>query len=135
MTGDVSSGLSTLFADGQELEEQLLTLPLYVHFPGGLRAGERIRQPTEVYDVLYTALVALGLKPPAGISMATDLAAVAAGAPADPQRLRLALSEARYSARWGDYALVGEIGSRPASLRARPWIQPARSTESSCSPS
>ena len=111
VTGDVSSGLGTLFADGLELDEQLLGLPLYVHFPGGQRAGERVHRPTEVYDVTRTVLVALGIKPPADMS-GRDLAAVAAGQD-DGGELRVAYTEDRYSARWDRFVLHGQLDGAP----------------------
>ena len=39
VTGDVASARKSLFRDGLPFDEQLLTIPLYVHFPGGRHAG------------------------------------------------------------------------------------------------
>ena len=36
---------------GSERPALSLTIPLYVHFPGGEQSGERIDQPTEVTGV------------------------------------------------------------------------------------
>ena len=61
VTGDVASGAEELYADGLDLKEPALTLPLYAHFPGNLGAGRRIGEPTEMADLARTALAALGL--------------------------------------------------------------------------
>jgi arylsulfatase A-like enzyme len=109
--GDVSSGLSTLFADGLELDEQLLATPLLVHFPGGQRAGDHVAWPTDAYDVARTTLLALGITPPADMP-GRDLGAVAAGQDADGG-LRVAYVDDRYSARWGQFALHGQLDAPP----------------------
>lgn len=126
VTGDVSSGRSdaALYGDGLELAEPLLTLPLYVHFPGDLHAGRHIDEPTEIIDIPRTALAALGLSismpQNAGAAsvasrgpLGKDLAAVAsglAGLERDPQ---VATLGDRYSARWGDLVLTGSLGAPP----------------------
>jgi arylsulfatase A-like enzyme len=111
VTGDVSSSLRTLFADGLEIDEQLLSTPLYVHFPGGQRAGERVHRPTEIYDVVHTVLGALGLKPPADLP-GHDLGAIAAGQD-DDAGPRVAYLEDHYSARWGRFVLHGQLDAAP----------------------
>jgi hypothetical protein len=109
VTGEVASGVSVplLFGEGADLRETVLTLPLYVHFPNGLFAGQRIAAPTEVYDIARTSMTALGLQLPKE-SLGRDLAAVASGLddPASPQFATLAES---YSARWGDYVVFGRV--------------------------
>jgi len=112
VTGDVASGRNTLFADGAPLDEELLTIPLYVHFPGDRYAGERIERPTEVYDIARTALAALGLTVPPEM-LGRDLGAIAARADHAEERIRLAVIEDRYAARWGRFVLWGEIDKRP----------------------
>jgi arylsulfatase A-like enzyme len=113
VTGAVSSGLKNLFAENVPLAEPALTLPLYVHFPGGGWAGQRIAEPTEMADVTRTMLVALGLKPPPEMG-GRDLAAVAAGLDEDTHRLRVAFGDQAYAARWGRYVLHGKLdGRRP----------------------
>jgi len=112
VTGDVSSSLTTLFADSTALDEQRLTLPLYVHFPRGRHSGERIDQITEIYDIAHTALVSLALKPPAEL-LGRDLAAIAAGTSHEPDPVRVAFTDDCYSARWGPYALIGCADGRP----------------------
>ncbi|MBI4950522.1 MAG: sulfatase-like hydrolase/transferase [Myxococcales bacterium] len=112
VTGDVASGRRTLFADGAELDEELLALPLYVHFPGGVHGPRRVDRPTEVYDVTRTIVGALGIKP-GGDALGRDLASVALSPEQDVQMPRVALLEDRYSARWGDFALTGRWQERP----------------------
>jgi len=113
VTGDVSSGASDLFADGGDLKEPSLSVPLYVHFPGGLYAGRRIAEPTEFMDVTRTSLLALGLafsKPPRG----KDLAWVAGGFAEPPDGPQIATLAGRYSARWGSLVLSGRFPSAPS---------------------
>lgn len=116
VTGDVSSARQTLFADGADLDEQLLDLPLFVHFPGSAHAGERIDRPTEIYDVTRTALVALGLKSRPDMH-GRDLSAVAAGIDDATQLMRVAYLDDQFSARWGDYVLNGGADSEPELCR------------------
>lgn len=110
VTADVASARATLFRDALEPNEDLLSLPLYVHFPGGLHAGERVGRATETQDVTHTVMAALGLEPAAGM-LGRDLAAIAAGAEHGDQ-LRVALTSASFSARWGDLVLNGRPDER-----------------------
>jgi hypothetical protein len=113
VTGDVASGVGELFADGLDLKEPLLSLPLYVHFPGGLYAGKRVTEPTEVVDIARTSLAALGLSF-AKQSFGRDLSRVAGGfedASGGPQ---IATLDNRYSARWGNLVLSGRYPSPPS---------------------
>jgi arylsulfatase A-like enzyme len=112
VTGTVASARQSLFRDGLDLDEGLLEVPLYVHFPGGAPAGARSEHPTESYDVTRTALVALGLEPPAEMR-GRDLASVAGGISLDTQLVRVAILDDQYSARWGDFVLKGRGGKRP----------------------
>jgi hypothetical protein len=115
VTGEVSTGPSesTLFAEAMDLREALLTLPLYVHFPGGAHAGAAVGEPTEIVDIPRTALAALGISF-ARRSFGRDLARVAAGASGagfgGPQ---IASLDDRYSTRWGDLILSGRFGASP----------------------
>jgi len=111
VTGDVSSARQTLFADGHDLEESLLAIPLYVHFPLATHARERVAVPTEVYDITRTVLSSLGLRPPPGM-LGRDLAALAAAGDVAPEHVRLAVTEDRYSVRWTDYVLHGRFDDR-----------------------
>ncbi len=113
VAGDVASSRSRLFQDGLPIEERLLSAPLYVHFPGGAYAGQTVDQPTEVYDITHTLLRALGIKKPAEMH-GRDLAAMAAGGHDDVQRVRVAVLDKQYSARWGEFVLHGEVGERPS---------------------
>lgn len=113
VTGDVASGATDLFADGSDLREPALSLPLYVHFPGGLYAGRRIAEPTEVMDITRTSLRALGLsfsKSPRG----KDLAWVAGGFAEPPEGPQIATLPGRYSARWGSLVLTGRFPAAPS---------------------
>ncbi len=112
VTGDVASARQSLFTDGLDMDETLLELPLYVHFPLGLHARQRLSQPTEVYDLTRTVLSALGLKPPPGM-VGRDLASLAAGVDHETHQLRVAFTEDQYSARWGGFALHGRLDQRP----------------------
>lgn len=116
VTGDVASARRSLFVDGGDPTESLLTLPLFVHFPGGKHAGVRVDDETEIYDITRTVLAALGLKAPED-TLGNDLLLVAGGLPGDRQRVRVAFTHDKYSARWGDFALHGEVGKPPALCR------------------
>lgn len=113
VTGDVGSGVGELFADGLELKEPVLTLPLYAHFPAGLAAGRRVGEPTEIVDLTRTALVALGLSPPKQ-AFGRDLARVAADLDVASGSPQVATLDNRYSARWGDLVLSGKYPQPPA---------------------
>ena len=114
VTGDVASGgsLSALYGDGLPLSEPLLSLPLYVHFPGGLLAATRVSEPTEVVDVTRTAFAALGLD--LGKRGGRDLAQVASGLSLGPTSPQIATLDQTYSARWGNLVLTGRSGSPPS---------------------
>jgi hypothetical protein len=112
VTGDVASGRRTLFGDGLDMDEGLLEIPLYVHFPGGIHGRERLSQPTEVYDLTRTVLNALGLKPPPGM-IGRDLASVAAGIDHETHHLRVAFTEDQFSVRWSEWVLQGRLAERP----------------------
>ncbi|MBK8251707.1 MAG: sulfatase-like hydrolase/transferase [Polyangiaceae bacterium] len=113
VTSDVSSGASidNLFGDGLPLTESVLTLPLYVHFPGNVYAGVHVAGPTEVMDVAYTAFAALGLD--AGKRSGRDLAQVASGLSFGPSVPQIATLDTFYSARWGSLVLSGRSGAPP----------------------
>jgi hypothetical protein len=113
VTGDVASGAGDLFGDGLELKEPVLTLPLYVHFPGGLGAGRRFAEPTEVVDLARTSLAALGLAPPRQ-TLGRDLWRVAADLDVAVAAPQIAVLDDRYSARWGDLVLTGKYPAPPA---------------------
>src|SRR5262249_20201297 len=112
VTGDVSSGAGELFGDALDLTEPVLTLPLYAHFPGGLGGGRRFAEPTEIVDLARTALAAFGLAAP-GEKFGRDLARLVAdlGVPANAPQV--AVLDNQYSARWGDFVLVGKYPAPP----------------------
>jgi Sulfatase len=113
VTGDVGSGATDLFADGGDLREPVLSLPLYVHFPGGLYGGRRVAEPTEITDITRTSLRALDLsfsRPPRG----KDLAWVAGGFAEPPDGPQIATLPGRYSARWRSLVLTGRFPSAPS---------------------
>ncbi|WP_437991228.1 sulfatase-like hydrolase/transferase [Sorangium sp. So ce145] len=114
VTGDLASGRSdaVLFGEGMDLQEPVLTLPLYVHFPGDLYAGQRVAAPTEIIDVARTVIAALGLsfaRKPLG----KDLAAVASGLEGVERGPQIAALGDRYSTRWGNLVLSGRLGVPP----------------------
>ncbi len=113
VTGDVSSGAGDLFADGLDLKEPALTLPLYAHFPGGLGAGRRFGEPTEVVDLARTTLAALGLAPPKQ-AFGRDLSRLAGDVDAGTDTPQVAVLDYRYSARWGDLVLSGKYPAPPS---------------------
>lgn len=126
VTGDVSSGRSdaALYGDGLDVTEPLLSLPLYVHFPGDLHAGRRIDQPTEVIDIPRTTLAALGLSftmgrgassasAAASKPLGKDLAAIASGLEGIERDPQVAAVADRFSTRWGDLVLSGKLGLAP----------------------
>jgi arylsulfatase A-like enzyme len=113
VTGDVASGADELFGDALDLKEPVLSLPLYAHFPGGLAAGRRLGEPTQVVDLARTALAALGLAPPKQ-SFGRDLARLAAGLDAVSDAPQIAVLDDHYSARWGDLVLSGKYPSPPS---------------------
>ncbi len=112
VTGDVGSGATQLFGVGVDLQEPVLTLPLYAHFPGGLAAGRRVAEPTEVVDLTRTALAALGITPPKQTS-GRDLARLAEGLDVAVNAPQIAVLDNQYSARWGDLVLTGKYPAAP----------------------
>lgn len=114
VTADASSAMRALFAEGAPLTEDVLALPLYVHFPGSSPTPVTVSRDTDSADVTRTVLTALGLSPPPEIG-GRDLAAVAAGLDEEAFRIRVAHAEDGFSARWGDYVLLGKLDDkRPA---------------------
>jgi hypothetical protein len=113
VTGDVGSGATELFADGMDLQEPVLSLPLYVRFPGGLYAGRRVSEPTEVIDIARSILAALGLSF-AKQSFGRELSRIAGGFEEASGGPQIATLESRYSARWGHLVLSGRYPAAPA---------------------
>lgn len=115
VTADISSGPmeNSLYAEGVDLRESTLSLPLYVRFPGGSFGGSRIDEPTEVVDLAQTVLASLSLSF-SRKSYGRDLALVASGATAGgfsgPQ---IAVLDDRYSTRWHGLILTGRYETAP----------------------
>jgi arylsulfatase A-like enzyme len=130
LTGDVGMGADAKapFGDGEDLSEQSISVPLWVHFPGGLFAGQKVGTPTEVMDLSRTVLGALRLAPPEGFA-GQDLLATAAGATPPAGRARRATLGSRYSTRNGDLVLAGTPGRAPmlCDLTADPTCETDRS--------
>jgi hypothetical protein len=115
VTGDVpmNAGGRGPFGDGEDLSEQMLSLPLIVHFPGGAHAGAKVAAPTGVTDLSHALLDALGLPIPEGFT-GEDPFALASGSVAPAGRLLWATLGRRFSARWGDLVLSGTPGKPPS---------------------
>ncbi|WP_235879936.1 sulfatase-like hydrolase/transferase [Polyangium aurulentum] len=113
VTGDVGSGADALYAEGQELSEKLLTLPLYVRFPDARYGGANVHLPTEVWDITQTALSALGIafsRPGLG----RDLSGVASGLEDPYEEPQIATLDDRFSARWGELIMTGRYDAAPS---------------------
>jgi arylsulfatase A-like enzyme len=115
VTGDVSVPADSRapFGDGEELGEELLSLPLVVHFPGNALAGTTVAVPTSIVDISRSALDALHLPVPEGFE-GMDLFAVASGATPAGGRPLFATLGPRYSLRLGDLVLSGSDGKAPS---------------------
>jgi hypothetical protein len=114
VTSELSSGLSTLFADTGPYEESALDLPLYVVFPAGKLAGRRVDQATGIEDLSHTIAAALELEPlrdPWG----RDLAQVGSGVALARAIPSFALFGDAFSVRW-DNLLLRERGQGRATL-------------------
>ncbi len=66
--------------------QEILHVPLVVHFPGGRHAGAEIDTPVSLVDVLPTVLAACGLPQPEGLD-GRDLEPLAAGEAFPPRAL------------------------------------------------
>jgi hypothetical protein len=114
VAGDVSiAGDSRApFGDGEEPSEQLLRVPLWVHFPGNALSGKRVASPTTVTDIARSVLGALRLATPEEFE-GVDLFALASGAAMPAGRPLVATLGQRYSLRLGDLVLSGTSGRAP----------------------
>ena len=128
--------MDDLFGNAAPLREPLLTLPLYVHFPGGLAAARRIGEPTELYNLTRTTLAALGLAIPPSL-LGRDLTRIALGLESGGTSPQIALLGDQYSARWGNPSYLASSPARPRSaicpstapvpsIGARPCPSPPR---------
>jgi arylsulfatase A-like enzyme len=114
VTGDLSTSSDnrTPFGDGEEPTEEVLHVPLWVHFPGGLMAGKTVRLPTGTTDLSRTVLDALRLPVPDGFE-GIGLFATAAGMAMPGGRPQAATLGRHYSLRLGDLILSGTAGKVP----------------------
>ncbi len=114
VTGDVSTSFEDRapFRDGEDLAEDLLGVPLWVHFPNGALAGTRVTLPTSMPDLSLCVLDALRLPTPDGFE-GVDLFATASGVALPGGRPLHATLGSRYSTRLGDFILSGTAGKPP----------------------
>jgi hypothetical protein len=114
VSGDVSTNSDSRapFGDGEDLTEDVLRVPLWVHFPKGALAGRTIQLPTGVTDVSRSLLNALRLPIPDGFE-GVDLFATASGTALPGGRALPATLGPRYSLRLGDLILSGTSGKPP----------------------
>jgi hypothetical protein len=113
VTSDVSSGMSTLFADDPPLAEPTLSVPLYLLLPKHAYAGRVVSAPTEDADIARTALASLGLPALGNGAGGQDLASVAAGAPPIGLEPFVAESGPRLLARWGSLSMTLKADGDP----------------------
>jgi len=116
--GDVAMGPPPYppFEAAPPLEEIRLMVPLFVRFPGDVRAGERptVRVTTE--DVAATVLEALGVAE-ARSPDARSLYALASAGEALTSVPSVATLGDEYSVRWGNWLIHGVRGRSPALCR------------------
>jgi arylsulfatase A-like enzyme len=114
VTGDVSTAGESRgpFGDGEDLTEQLLRVPLWVHFPGSALSGKRVVVPTTVTDIARSVLAALRLTTPDEFE-GLDLFSLASGEALPAGRPLVATLGQRYSLRLGDLVLSGTSGRAP----------------------
>ncbi len=113
LTGDVSSGASSLYAEGSDLSETYLTLPLYVRFPEGRYGGMHVNLPTEIWDITQTAISALGISFSRQV-LGRDLSGIASGLEDSMSEPQIATLDDRYSARWGEIIMTGRYDAAPS---------------------
>lgn len=113
VTGDVSTGASTLYGEGVDLSESLLTVPLYVRFPDGRHSGTHVNLPTEIWDITQTAISALGISF-SRQGLGRDLSGIASGLEDSTAEPQIATLDDRYSARWGELIMTGRYDGAPA---------------------
>jgi arylsulfatase A-like enzyme len=115
VTSDVAMGGAgrVPFGDAEKLDEDLLSLPLLVRFPGGRFAGQAVDAATSTLDLARTVLGALELKPPEAVG-GIDLFEVAANPERFALRPQLAVLGSEYSMRRGDWAIRAVAPKPPA---------------------
>ena len=98
--------------DGERLDEDLLDLPLIIHFPGGRYGGRVVEAHTTALDVIGTVLSALGLQSTDELP-GRDLYEVAANPERFALRAQFATLGREYATRLGDLVLRGEAPKPP----------------------
>jgi arylsulfatase A-like enzyme len=114
VTSDVAMGGAgrVPFGDGERLDEDLLEIPLIVHFPGGRSGGKMIDAHTSSLDLIETMLGALGLQAPDGLQ-GRDLYEIAANPERFALRPQMATLGREYATRLGELVLRGEVPKAP----------------------
>lgn len=133
VTSDVAGATdpTTLpFASVLEPREDVLRVPLYVHFPGGSHGGERPTVPVSTKDLTATALRALGLDA-AVPGDGNDLFALAEQGGGSFELPQIASLGERVLVRWGDWRLVARSNTPPTlcDLKADPRCEQNRAEQ------
>jgi len=115
VTSDIALGGPSRvpFAEGERLDEDLLDLPLIVHFPGGRYGGKTVQAPTSALDLVPTILGSLGLQIPDQLK-GKDLYEVAAHPERFVLRPQYATVGREYAIRFGNMVLRGESPRTPS---------------------
>lgn len=115
VTSEVAAGEETPlpFAEVIEPSEEALRVPLYVKFPGGAHAGERVGAPAQAVDITATALESLGLGAAAAAAGGESLYRLAERGMLASERMQVATLGERSFVRWGDWRLVARDGAAP----------------------
>lgn len=115
VTSDVAMGAASRvpFGEGVDLAEDVLDLPLVIHFPGDRHGGKVVPTPTGPGDVLTTVLEALQLRAPDSV-LGRDLFVVATHPGLFPPVAQVAEAGAAYATRLGDLLLRGTSPQPPA---------------------
>lgn len=115
VTGDLATAWDLSvppFFEGNDLSEDALHVPLYVRFPRGALAGQRVASPTSFVDIARTSLAALGIEPAAGMG-GRDLFTLATRGTLPVERPLVATLGEGYAGRWGPLRLAGKSGQTP----------------------
>ena len=115
VTGDLSTSSDNRapFGDGEDPSEDVLRVPLWVHFPGSALSGKVVQLPTGTTDLSRTVLHALRLPVPDGFE-GVDLFTTGSGVALPGGRALQATLGRHYSLRLGDLILSGMAGKVPS---------------------
>ena len=118
VTSDVAMGGygRVPFGDGDKLGEDVLQVPLVVHFPDDRMAGSQVQSATTTVDLARTILSALELTPP-DMMGGVDLLSVALEPGRYVMRTQAAVLPDSYAIRWGDVLLHGVSAKAPQLCR------------------